>query len=376
MSRGQVVALERDILDWLERTVKFETAAGACTSEIVDLVGPDENDDLKVGLGFSCPSPAEDARIEFHPFDEAIPDYRNIVSVHTPKTDAGFVFTSETPVLVLGSFNDPSAHSRFREFFELGVEHIWTGYDHLLFLLALLLPGGTLARIAGIVTAFTIAHSITLALAALDIVRLPVEPVEIAIAGSIVVAAAAALRAGATDRRWIITFAFGLIHGFGFASVLREAGLPPGGALVPLLSFNLGVEAGQLAIVFVAVPLLRLLTRGARGLAARRAMAWATIAAGVFWMAERTAAWLGSWGLVYDGPRRSVPCITVRRRSSPPSRIHPSPRCEGGRTCAHWSSQTSLVPRSSRLFFHPATSAESSETIAPKLSSATSPAMP
>jgi hypothetical protein len=293
ITRGDVVAAEVDILEWLGGTVRIETAAGACTPEIVDLVGPDKNDDLEVALGFRCPSSAENSRIEFHPFDESMPDYRNIVSVRTAQTTAGFVFTKDTPVLVLGDFADPRAPSRFREFFELGVEHIWTGYDHLLFLLALLLPGGTIARIAGIVTAFTIAHSFTLALAALDVVRLPIQPVEIAIAGSIVFAAASALRTGRVDRRWIITFAFGLIHGFGFASVLRESGLPAGGALVPLLAFNLGVEAGQLAIVFVAVPLLGLLTRGVRGAAARHAMAWATIAAGVFWMAERTAAWLG-----------------------------------------------------------------------------------
>jgi hydrogenase/urease accessory protein HupE len=293
IARGDVIARERDILDWLRETVKLDTKAGSCTPEIVEIVGPDANVDLEIALGFGCPSAAGDSRMEFHPFDEEIPDYRNIVSVRTEQTTAGFVFTRDSPILVLGTFADARAKSRFREFFELGVEHIWTGYDHLLFLLALLLPGGTLARIAGIVTAFTIAHSITLALAALDIVRLPVEPVEIGIAASIVFAAASTLRTGASDRRWIITFAFGLIHGFGFASVLRESGLPPGGAAVPLLAFNLGVEAGQLAIVVVAVPLLRLFTRGTRGWAARRAMAWATIAVGVFWMAERTAAWLG-----------------------------------------------------------------------------------
>jgi hydrogenase/urease accessory protein HupE len=272
----------------------METSAGACKPEIVELVGPDQKGDLQLGLGFQCPSPADSSRIEFHAFDEGLPDYQNIVSLRTEKETLGSVFTRANPVLVLGSYAQTEpASSRFREFFSLGVEHIWTGYDHLLFLLALLLPGGTLGRIAGIVTAFTIAHSITLALAALDIVRLPVAPVEIAIAGSIVFAAASALRQRGVDRRWLITFGFGLIHGFGFASVLRQSGLPPGSALVPLLAFNVGVEAGQLSIVIPAVPLLRLATRGARGAAARRAMAWATIAVGIFWMAERTAGWLG-----------------------------------------------------------------------------------
>ena len=168
LDRRAVLAREHDILEWFSRTVTFETASGRCTPELVDLVGPDQNDDLEVGFGFGCPSPAADARIEFHAFDDSLPGYRSIVAVRTGDSTAAFVFTRETPVLVIGSFAaEQPQHSRFREFFALGVEHIWTGYDHLLFLLALLLPGGTIGRLAGIVTAFTIAHSITLARAAL-----------------------------------------------------------------------------------------------------------------------------------------------------------------------------------------------------------------
>ncbi len=152
-----------------------------------------------------------------------------------------------------------------------GVWHIWIGYDHVLFLLCLLLPA-VLRREAGgwvpvtqlrcaaadvlrIVTAFTAAHSITLSLAALGLVALPSRLVESAIAASVVLAAANNLRPLVDARRWLVAFAFGLVHGLGFASVLADLGLPRGSLLPALLGFNLGVEAGQLAIVAAFLPL-------------------------------------------------------------------------------------------------------------------------
>ena len=151
-----------------------------------------------------------------------------------------------------------AAPHTFRRFFLLGVGHILTGYDHLAFLLALLLAGGRLRSVAKIVTSFTAAHSVTLALATLNVVNLPPSIAEPMIAASIVyVGLENVLRPGAR-RRWLLTFAFGLIHGFGFATALRELGLgaPGTGAAVPLLSFNLGVECGQLSVVAVVLPLV------------------------------------------------------------------------------------------------------------------------
>ncbi len=142
-------------------------------------------------------------------------------------------------------------------FFPLGIEHILTGYDHLLFLLALILRGGGLWSLLKIITAFTIAHSITLALAALDLVVLPSATVEAIIALSIAyVALENLLPRYAVSRRWTVSFIFGLMHGFGFSAVLREIGLPKENLLLSLLNFNLGVEAGQLAVVLLAVPIL------------------------------------------------------------------------------------------------------------------------
>ncbi len=142
-------------------------------------------------------------------------------------------------------------------FFLLGVEHIATGYDHLLFLLALILCGGRLLELLKIITAFTVAHSLTLGAAALELVTLPSAMVEAVIALSIAYVAFENLYPRhAVSRRWAISFLFGLVHGFGFSSVLKEIGLPKDSLLLSLLNFNLGVEAGQLVAVLIVVPLL------------------------------------------------------------------------------------------------------------------------
>ena len=146
----------------------------------------------------------------------------------------------------------------FGQFLVLGVEHILTGYDHVVFLLALLLAGGAFWNTAKIITSFTVAHSITLALAALDVVRIPSSVVEPLIAVSIVYVGVENLLQGDLRWRWLLTFAFGLVHGFGFASVLRELGVGEAGVgvAVPLVSFNLGVELGQVGIMVLVLPLI------------------------------------------------------------------------------------------------------------------------
>ena len=161
---------------------------------------------------------------------------------------------------------------QFLDFGHEGLWHIWAGYDHLLFLLALLLPA-VLRRTAGnwqavtrfrpvcgdvckIVSAFTLAHSITLSLATLDVIHVPSRWVESAIAASVLLAALNNVYPFFRDEdRWIVGFAFGLLHGFGFAGVLLDLGLQRGTLLLALVGFNVGVEAGQLAIVSVFLPL-------------------------------------------------------------------------------------------------------------------------
>src|SRR5438034_6229366 len=147
-----------------------------------------------------------------------------------------------------------------RKFVPAGIHHILIGPDHLLFLVGLLLLGGSIRRLAMIVTSFTIAHSVTLSLAALSIVTPPARIIEPAIALSIVYVGADNLLAqGGRDVRAWIAFAFGFIHGFGFASVLREMDLPPRALGWSLFSFNFGVEIGQLLVVGVVASALALL---------------------------------------------------------------------------------------------------------------------
>ena len=182
----------------------------------------------------------------------------------------------------------------FAGFFQLGVQHIWTGYDHLLFLFALLVVCRSFRSIVGIISCFTVAHSITLALATLDVVNLPAKFVEPMIAASIVfVGLENVVRRGNEPKgRWLLTFLFGLIHGFGFASVLRDLGVGGDegeGIAMPLFSFNLGVELGQIVIAALVLPLIwhfrkrpKFVTRGVpiiSGLVA---------AAGLYWLVQRT----------------------------------------------------------------------------------------
>jgi hypothetical protein len=138
-----------------------------------------------------------------------------------------------------------------------GVEHIFTGYDHIAFIIGLLLVAGLRDRAVGyivkVVTAFTVAHSTTLILAALDVVALPSRLVESAIAASIVYVAVENLVVPDPKSRWPLAFGFGLVHGMGFAAMLRPI-LPERGVIVPLLAFNVGVELGQLAIVLALLP--------------------------------------------------------------------------------------------------------------------------
>jgi hydrogenase/urease accessory protein HupE len=194
----------------------------------------------------------------------------------------------------------PSVLAGVWRFLRLGTEHIFTGYDHLAFLLALLLLGDTFAELVRIVSSFTVAHSVTLALAALNVVVLPSSLVEPAIAASVVAVALEnlwALRAGpgrservhaALRHRWRLTFVFGLVHGFGFASALRELELPRAALAAGLVSFNLGVELGQLALVALVIPVLRALAAW-RGFEPRGilAVSLGIGAMGLFWLGQR-----------------------------------------------------------------------------------------
>ena len=187
--------------------------------------------------------------------------------------------------------NALSSHSS-RSFIVLGIEHIVTGFDHLAFLLALLLAGSGLREAGKLITSFTLAHSITLALATFDLVRIPASVVEPLIAASIIYVGVENLIRQEMKRRWLLTFGFGLVHGLGFASVLRDLGIADGGlraAITPLLSFNLGVEIGQITIAALILPLIWRL-RQHSAFVLRYVPAGSLIIAilGSYWLIDRT----------------------------------------------------------------------------------------
>jgi hypothetical protein len=199
------------------------------------------------------------------------PQHRAILDLRRDGESASGILSPETKVLQFDKGTRGLADTLLTFIYQ-GIYHIWIGYDHVLFLVALLLPavlrrkdGGWLPvddpvsafwSTAEIVTAFTVAHSVTLSIAALGLVELPSRLVESAIAASIAVAAINNIYPIVTRHLWVVAFVFGLIHGFGFASVLSEFGLPPGQKLVALVSFNIGVEMGQITIVAAVLPVL------------------------------------------------------------------------------------------------------------------------
>ena len=236
-----------------------------------------------------------------------VPNHETFVSVYRDGVLLRHdVLTVEHPVLRVFGSGTAGAAAVLRTFVPAGIHHIAIGPDHILFVLGLLLLGGGLARLLKIITSFTIAHSITLALASLGLVRLPSRVVEPLIALSIVFVAVETLRAqwsaepagsGATadrgerarDRRALLAFGFGLVHGFGFASVLAEFGLPREALGWSLAGFNVGVEIGQAVIVLLVAPALAWLTRRAPAVHARlvRVLAAGIAAAGGFWFVQR-----------------------------------------------------------------------------------------
>src|SRR5262245_12374902 len=222
------------------------------------------------------------------PYDPQHQTFINIYESNKLRQQLIFNATSNEYVYYLGTTQGTLAV--MRTFIQSGIHHIMIGPDHILFLIGLLLLGGTWKTLLGIVTAFTIGHSITLSLAALNVVTPPASIIEPAIALSIVfVGADNLVRGDGRDLRAWVALVFGLVHGFGFANVLREFGLPREALGWSLCSFNFGVEIVQVVIVLIVASILASFRRRSAPLGMRVAMAGSVvvIAAGTYWFVER-----------------------------------------------------------------------------------------
>lgn len=239
------------------------------------------------------PAGALTIRCLLFPYD---PRHKTFVDVYQDgDLKRQLIFTKDAPTQVYARGGRQSTLSVVGQFLFEGVHHIFLGPDHILFVIGLLLLGGTLKQLLKIVSAFTLAHSVTLALATLNVLNPPARLIEPAIAASIVFVGVHSLLTSPDKRDWRLVFAFGFgfIHGFGFANALREMELPRAALVWSLFSFNAGVEVGQACIVLAVAPLLALLRARARPRVTRRVLlagSLAVIGAGAFWFVQRVVS--------------------------------------------------------------------------------------
>jgi hydrogenase/urease accessory protein HupE len=245
-----------------------------------------DRDYAHVRLEFSCPGAHPGGvRVRYGLlFDDSDPSHRNLVTYEAEGRHAQFVFTSSQRELRLG---EGSATGQALRFVELGIHHILSGYDHVLFVVALLLGTTSLLGVLRVLSVFTLAHSITLAGALLGVARFPPGVVEPLIALSIAYVAVESFSPAASRWRLPVVFGFGLVHGMGFAGALQITGAKGWGLAAPLLSFNLGIELGQGLLVLLVFPLLMLVRRLSWSRLAHGLAQGAIAAFGLLWYFQR-----------------------------------------------------------------------------------------
>jgi hypothetical protein len=269
---GEVKAKHQEIAAYAMSRLVLTSDGKACPIQVNDHLVDDHTDGAYAVMRFAatCGAPVATLRASYSLFHEIDPQHKGLLRLEYQGATKAAIFSPQTATqdFVLAEQN------KLTQFFDYGREgvwHIWIGFDHILFLLALLLPAVVYRdgkhwqavhafkpafwSVLKIVTAFTVAHSITLTLATLGVISLPSRWVESTIALSVVFAALNNVYPLFRERRWVMAFVFGLIHGFGFASVLSDLGLPKDALILALIGFNLGVETGQMAIVAAFLPI-------------------------------------------------------------------------------------------------------------------------
>jgi len=266
---GEVRAKRAAIAAYALSRLDVASGGTACKLAAPDLLIDAHSDGAYAVLRLTgaCPQPGPTLSVAYRLLFDIDPMHRGLLQYLDDSRVHSVIFSTDARSQTLG---DGTRWQQLAAYVHEGVWHIWLGFDHILFLLSLLLPAVLLRRggawrpaesfrgafwdVARIVTAFTVAHSITLTLAALELVSLPSRWIESAIALSVVLAAINNVFPVVSHGRWLAAFGFGLIHGFGFAGALRDLGLPTGSLALSLFGFNVGVELGQLAIVALFLP--------------------------------------------------------------------------------------------------------------------------
>jgi len=273
ITSGELVARHAAIERYALGHLRLSHNGGECAARVTDHLVDVHSDGAYavLRLGFDCgPAGVGDVKLEYGLFFDLDPTHRGLLKWEAGGRTVAAVLSPESPGFRLAR-QASSPLAQFTAYGREGVWHIWIGIDHVLFLISLLLPAVFALGARGwepverfapafwdvvkVVTAFTVAHSITLSLAALAVVTLPARITETAIAFSVLLVALNNVLPVVHGRRWMLAFGFGLVHGFGFASVLTDLGLPQGTLALALAGFNLGVEAGQLLIVCAFLPL-------------------------------------------------------------------------------------------------------------------------
>jgi HupE/UreJ protein len=282
----ELEARRTDVMDYLRRKVGVSAAGLDLPADLRTLAVGQSSDGravVETSLVFRSERALRDIAIRCEPLTELGGDHTTLARIDVHGSRREFVFRSGVTYR-----ETAGALVTALEFLKLGIVHIFIGYDHIAFLVGLLLAGASSLAAVKIVTAFTAAHSITLSLAVLDIVTLHPTLVEIGIALSIVYVAADNLFTRRHGGRWLVSFLFGLVHGFGFAAVLKELTLPSSALVTSLVSFNVGVEIAQVAIVALVVPALYALARTRVHVPLTRMASVVILSLGLFWLYQRT----------------------------------------------------------------------------------------
>jgi HupE / UreJ protein len=293
LSEIEITNHQQDIQEFLSEKIKL-TAAGqkndtlkiessiAKKSPSNLIATPETHSSLL--LRYHWLEPVNQLQMHYDLFIPGVNTARCLVQVARNGKIDNLVFTPDSKNAGL---IDAPIGQQITSFIALGIEHIWTGYDHILFLVSLLMLGGELGYLLKVVTAFSLSHSVTLFLAALNIVSVPSRWVEIAIALSIAYIASENLWRKQPQARWQLAFGFGLIHGLGFSSALQELKLPQTNLITSLASFSIGIEIGQFAIVLIVYLALSYLRKFPIDLAIRRLISVGVIVMSGIWFWER-----------------------------------------------------------------------------------------